>query len=150
MVKRFIISFVQFFGFITGTLTLISAVFMMLKMQPLPLNILWQISMIGALTAFVSSIYIMIEFKSVKTILIGMTVNFMFVFGITLALILYFGWITLSLLSVSMTFLICLSVYMLITILQLNSENNRVEIMNDALKERFSDEKTSDGNSNNK
>ncbi len=142
--KKFLIAYIQFFAFISGTLTLICAVYMMLRMQPLPENILWQISMIGAVTAFTSAIYMMIEFKSVKTILLGMAVNFLLIFGISLYLALRFGWFTLSLLSVSMTFTICLSVYMLIAILQLNSENNRIDNMNDALKKRFGDDKAKD------
>lgn len=142
--KKFLIAYIQLFAFISGALTLICAVYMMLRMQPLPENILWQISMIGAVTAFSSAIYMMIEFKSVKTILLGMTVNFLLIFGVSLYLALRFGWFTLSLLSVSMTFTICLSVYMLIAILQLNSENNRIDNMNDALKKRFGDDKAKD------
>ncbi|MCQ2470196.1 MAG: DUF3021 domain-containing protein [Ruminococcus sp.] len=142
--KKFLIAYIQFFAFISGVLTLICAVYMMLRMQPLPENILWQISMIGAVTALTSAIYMMIEFKSVKTILLGMTVNFLLIFGVSLYLALHFGWFTLSLLSASMTFTICLSVYMLIAILQLNSENNRIDNMNDALKKRFGDDKTND------
>ncbi len=117
---------------------------MMLRMQPLPENILWQISMTGAVTALPSAVYLMIEFKSVKTIFLGMTINFLIIFGAALYLAVRFGWFGISLLSVSLTFTICLSIYMLITILQLNSENSRIDTMNDALKKRFGDNSESD------
>ncbi|MBR6069751.1 MAG: DUF3021 family protein [Ruminococcus sp.] len=140
MIKEFLISLLHYFVDITTAVLIAAAIFLTVSGQQMDSVILWEILLSGFITALPTAILICLDTKSIRLSLILWVVHFLMIFGITLLLLKVFGWCRITPLSVLLTFLAVVFIYVFTSFVHYLVDRKHTALMNQQLKKRYINE----------
>jgi hypothetical protein len=140
MIKEFLISLLHYFVDITTAVLIAAAIFLTVSGQQMDSVILWEILLSGFITALPTAILICLDTKSIRLSLILWVVHFLMIFGITLLLLKVFGWCRITPLSVLLTFLAVVFIYVFTSFVHYLVDKKHTALMNQQLKKRYINE----------
>ena len=138
MVKEFFVSLLHYFVDITTAVLIAAAIFLTATGQQMNSIILWEILLSGFITALPSAVLLCFDTKSVRLSLILWLVHFLVIFGATLLMLKAFGWCSITPLSVLLTFLAVVCIYLFTCSVHDLVDKKHASIMNQQLKKRYS------------
>lgn len=141
MVKEFFISLLHYFVEITTAVVIAAAVYLTFSEQQMENNILWQILLSGFITALPTAVLLCFDTKSVKASVILWVIHFLLIFLITVTLLKMFGWCEITPVSVFLTFIAVLFIYLFTCGVHYLVAKKHTAWMNQQLKNRYSKEK---------
>ena len=137
MIKEFFISLLHYFVDITTAVLIAAAIFLSVSGQKMDSMILWEILLSGFITALPTAALICLDTKSIKLSMILWVVHFLLIFGITLLLLNMFGWCRITPLSVLLTFLAVVFIYIFTSFVHYLVDRKHTALMNQQLKKRY-------------
>jgi len=137
MIKEFVISLLHYFVNITTAVLIVTAIYMTISGQQMDSMILWEILISGIITALPSALLVCFDAKSGKISLLLWFVHFMLIFFTTLILLKIFGWCSITPISVLITFLAVVFIYLFTCYLHYLIDRRHVSLMNQQLKKRY-------------
>jgi len=137
MLKEFLISLLHYFVDITTAVLIAVAIFLTVSGQQMDSVILWEILLSGIITALPSAILICLDTKSVRLSLLLWLAHFLLIFCITLLLLKMFGWCSITPLSVLITFLAVVFIYLFTSFVHYLVDRKHTALMNQQLKKRY-------------
>lgn len=137
MIKEFVISLLHYFVNITTAVLIVTAIYMTISGQQMDSMILWEILISGIITALPSALLVCFDAKSGKISLLLWFVHFMLIFFTTLILLKIFGWCSIAPISVLITFLAVVFIYLFTCYLHYLIDRRHVSLMNQQLKKRY-------------
>jgi hypothetical protein len=140
MIKEFFISLLHYFVDITTAVLIAAAIFLTVSGQQMDSVILWEILLSGFITALPTAILICLDTKSIRLSLILWVVHFLMIFAITLLLLKMFGWCRITPLSVLLTFLAVVFIYVFTSFVHYLVDRKHTALMNQQLKKRYINE----------
>lgn len=140
MIKEFLISLLHYFVDISTAVLIAAAIFLTVSGQQMDSVILWEILLSGFITALPTAILICLDTKSIRLSLILWVVHFLMIFGITLLLLKVFGWCRITPLSVLLTFLAVVFIYVFTSFVHYLVDRKHTALMNQQLKKRYINE----------
>lgn len=114
-----------------------TAIYMTISGQQMDSMILWEILISGIITALPSALLVCFDAKSGKISLLLWFVHFMLIFFTTLILLKIFGWCSITPISVLITFLAVVFIYLFTCYLHYLIDRRHVSLMNQQLKKRY-------------
>lgn len=114
-----------------------AAIYMTISGQQMDRMILWEILISGIITALPSALLVCFDAKSGKISLLLWFVHFMLIFFTTLILLKIFGWCSITPISVLITFLAVVFIYLFTCYLHYLIDRRHVSLMNQQLKKRY-------------
>lgn len=138
MVKEFFVSLLHYFVDITTAVLIAAAIFLTVSGQQMNSVILWEILLSGFITALPSAVLLCFDTKSVRLSLILWIVHFLVIFGATLLMLKAFGWCSITPLSVLLTFLAVVCIYLFTCSVHYLVDKKHASVMNQQLKKRYS------------
>ncbi|MBQ9982417.1 MAG: DUF3021 family protein [Oscillospiraceae bacterium] len=114
-----------------------AAIYMTISGQQMDSMILWEILISGIITALPSALLVCFDAKSGKISLLLWFVHFMLIFFTTLILLKIFGWCSITPISVLITFLAVVFIYLFTCYLHYLIDRRHVSLMNQQLKKRY-------------
>ena len=141
MIKEFFISLLHYFVDITTAVLIAAAIFLTVSGQQMDSVILWEILLSGFITALPTATLICLDTKSIRLSLILWVVHFLMIFAITLLLLKMFGWCRITPLSVLLTFLAVVFIYVFTSFVHYLVDRKHTALMNQQLKKRYINEK---------
>ena len=138
MVKEFFVSLLHYFVDITTAVLIAAAIFLTATGQQMNSIILWEILLSGFITALPSAVLLCFDTKSVRPSLILWGIHFLVIFGATLLMLKAFGWCSITPLSVLLTFLAVVFIYLSTCSVHYLVDKKHASIMNQQLKKRYS------------
>ena len=140
MIKEFFISLLHYFVDITTAVLIAAAIFLTVSGQQMDSVILWEILLSGFITALPTATLICLDTKSIRLSLILWVVHFLMIFAITLLLLKMFGWCRITPLSVLLTFLAVVFIYVFTSFVHYLVDRKHTALMNQQLKKRYINE----------
>lgn len=137
MIKEFFISLLHYFVDITTAVLIAAAIFLTVSGQQMDSVILWEILLSGFITALPTATLICLDTKSIRLSLILWVVHFLMIFAITLLLLKMFGWCRITPLSVLLTFLAVVFIYVFTSFVHYLVDRKHTALMNQQLKKRY-------------
>ncbi|HRR77698.1 MAG: DUF3021 family protein [Ruminococcus sp.] len=137
MLKEFLISLLHYFVDITTAVLIAVAIFLTVSGQQMDSIILWEILLSGIITALPSAVLICLDTKSVRLSVILWLAHFLLIFCITLLLLNMFGWCSITPLSVLITFLAVVFIYLFTSFVHYLVDRKHTALMNQQLKKRY-------------
>ena len=144
MIKEFFISLLHYFVDITTAVIIAAAVYLSFSHQQMENVILWQILFSGFITALPTAVLLCFDPKSVKVSAILWGVHFLLIFFITVMLLKMFGWCKITPLSVFLTFVAVVFIYVFTCSVHYLVARKHTAWMNRQLKKRYSNEERSE------
>ncbi len=138
MIKEFFVSLLHYFVNITTAVLIVTAIYLTISGQPMDSVILWEILMSGLITALPSAVLVCLDIKNGRIVLLLWLVHFLLIFLISLLLIEIFGWYKITALSVPLTFLAIVFIYLFTCFAHYLVDRRHVALMNQKLKQRYS------------
>ena len=138
MVKEFFVSLLHYFVDITTAVLIAAAIFLTVSGQQMNSVILWEILLSGFITALPSAVLLCFDTKSVRLSLILWIVHFLVIFGVTLLMLKAFGWCSITPMSVLLTFLAVVCIYLFTCSVHYRVDKKHASVMNQQLKKRYS------------
>jgi len=138
MIKEFFVSLLHYFVNITTAILIVTAIYMTISGQPMNSIILWEILLSGLITALPSAVLVCLDTKTGKIVLLLWLVHFTLIFLISLLLIEVFGWYKITALSILLTFLAVVFIYLFTCFAHYLVDRRHVALMNQKLKQRYS------------
>ena len=140
MLKEFFISLLHYFVDITTAVIIAAAVYLTFSHQQMENVILWQILLSGFITALPTAVLLCLDPKSVRASVILWVIHFLLIFFITLMLLKMFGWCRITPMSVFLTFIAVLFIYLFTCCVHYLVARKHTAWMNRQLKNRYSKE----------
>ena len=138
MVKEFLISFLHYFVDITTAVLIAAAIFLTASGQQMESVILWEILLSGLITAIPTAALLCFDSKSAKHSWILWIVHFIVIFSITLLMLNFFGWCSITPESVILTFFAVVFIYLFTCFVHYLVDKKHTTLMNQQLKKRYS------------
>ncbi len=140
-VKEFFLSLLHYFVDITTAILIVVAVYTTISEQPMQNMILWEILLVGLVTALPTAIFLCLEPKDLKMSMCLWTAHFLLVYFIALLSLKLFGWCSITILSALVTFLAVIFIYFFTGFVHYMVDRKHIVIMNEHLKERYHKDK---------
>lgn len=137
MIKEFFISLLHYFVDITTAVLIAAAIYLTVSGQQMDSIILWEILLSGFITALPTAILLCLDTKGVRTSLILWVIHFLLIFCITLLLLKMFGWCRITPVSVLMTFLAVVFIYVFTCSVHYLIDRKHTALMNQQLRKRY-------------
>ena len=137
MIKEFFISLLHYFVDITTAVLIAAAIYLTVSGRQMDSIILWQILFSGFITALPTAILLCFDPKSVKLSMALWLTHFLLIFAITLLLLKMFGWCRITPLSVFLTFIAVVFIYLFTSFVHYLIDRKHTSLMNQQLKKRY-------------
>lgn len=148
MVKEFFISLLHYFVDITTAVLIAAALFLTISGQQMDSVILWEILLSGLITALPSAVLLCFDTKSPRLSLILWIVHFIVIFCVTLLLLKAFGWCSITPLTVTVTFLAVVFIYVFTCSVHYLIDRKHTAIMNKQLQKRYANKEKAEKKTN--
>lgn len=148
MVKEFFISLLHYFVDITTAVLIAAAIFLTISGQQMDSVILWEILLSGLITALPSAVLLCFDTKSPRLSLILWIVHFIVIFCVTLLLLKAFGWCSITPLTVTVTFLAVVFIYVFTCSVHYLIDRKHTAIMNKQLQKRYANKEKAEKKTN--
>ena len=148
MVKEFFISLLHYFVDITTAVLIAAAIFLTISGQQMDSVILWEILLSGLITARPSAVLLCFDTKSPRLSLILWIVHFIVIFCVTLLLLKAFGWCSITPLTVTVTFLAVVFIYVFTCSVHYLIDRKHTAIMNKQLQKRYANKEKAEKKTN--
>lgn len=143
MIKEFLISVLHYFVDITTAVLIAAAIFLSITGQQMSSAILWEILLAGFITALPTAVLLCFDPDNSKVSLILWITHFLMIYGITLLMLRLFGWCTITPLSILLTFLAVVFIYMFTSFVHYLVDKKHASLMNQQLKQRYTSKEQS-------
>lgn len=141
--KEFLLSLLHYFVDITTAILIVVAVYTTIANQPMQSMILWEILLVGLVTALPAAIFLCLEPKNPRVSMCLWVVNFMLVYFIALFSLKLLGWCSITGVSALLTFLAVVFIYAFTCFVHYMDDRKHIVIMNEHLKKRYHKDKES-------
>lgn len=142
MVKEFFISLLHYFVDITTAVLIAAAIYLTVSGQQMDSIILWEILLSGFITALPTAVLLCFDTKSVRLSWALWIVHFLLIFFITLMLLKMFGWCSITPVSVMLTFLAVVFIYLFTCFVHYLVDRKHTALMNQQLRKRYYNEES--------
>ena len=148
MVKEFFRSLLHYCVDITTAVLIAAAIFLTISGQQMDSVILWEILLSGLITALPSAVLLCFDTKSPRLSLILWIVHFIVIFCVTLLLLKAFGWCSITPLTVTVTFLAVVFIYVFTCSVHYLIDRKHTAIMNKQLQKRYANKEKAEKKTN--
>ena len=142
MIKEFFVSLLHYFVDITTAVLITAAIFLTISGQQIDSIILWEILLSGLITALPTALLLCFDTKNVKLSWILWILHFLVILIVTILLLKAFGWCSITPLSLLMTFLAVVFIYLFTSFVHYLVDRKHASIMNKQLKKRYTKDDT--------
>ncbi|MCR4638346.1 DUF3021 family protein [Ruminococcus sp.] len=137
MIKEFFVSLLHYFVDITTAILIAAAIFLTISGQQIDSIILWEILLSGLITALPTALLLCFDTKNVRLSWILWILHFLVILIVTVLLLKAFGWCKITPLSLLMTFLAVVFIYLFTSFVHYLVDRKHASIMNKQLKKRY-------------